>query len=137
MIRQIDVTGRSVKEAMKLARRWSPRYIYVGEIRTPEIAEELLHMADAGPMVVTTIHATDAVSAVQSLYTYACQAMDEVMARGMIESTLKQVVSSSAGGEQQQLIAYRRNFNALATAGEQQQFIDSFFQHGFNEVKAA
>lgn len=92
MIRQIDVTGRSVKEAMKLARRWSPRYIYVGEIRTPEIAEELLHMADAGPMVVTTIHAKDAVSAVQSLYTYACQAMDEVMARGMIESTLKQVV---------------------------------------------
>jgi len=42
-----------------------------------------------------------------------------------------------SGSEQQQILDYRRDFNALATAGEQHQFIDSFFQHRFNEVKAA
>lgn len=91
VIYQFDLTDLSVKDAIKNARRMSPRYVFLGEIRGGDVALELLSMAISGPLVICTIHASDLVNAISSLFRFASDAMSEDAARDMIAASLKQV----------------------------------------------
>ncbi len=91
-IYQIDLTERPIEEAIKYARRWGPRFFFLGEVRTPQAAAEMLHMSISGPMVVCTIHAADPVQAIISLVRFAAREMSESTAREMVAASLKSVI---------------------------------------------
>lgn len=97
-IYQIDIANQNPADAVKHVRRMAPRYVFLGEIRTPEAARELIHLAASGPLVICTIHASDPASAISSLALFSGSAMGEDLARQMISKSLSMVVYQSMSG---------------------------------------
>ena len=77
------------EEGIKSALRSKPRYIYLGEIRSPEAAEELLRAATSGHLVFSTIHSNNVGDAINALAKYASSKnISEDMAYEMLANGL-------------------------------------------------
>jgi twitching motility protein PilT len=79
---------------LKRALRWHPRYIMVGELRTPEAANQLLRAANSGHLVITTMHAGSLEEGLDGLLHLATQAIG-AMAPILLASGLTAVMYQS------------------------------------------
>ncbi|MCQ2740909.1 MAG: Flp pilus assembly complex ATPase component TadA [Alphaproteobacteria bacterium] len=81
LCKQTTPPDGSWEEGIKSALRSKPRYIYLGEIRSPDIASEALRAATSGHLVLSSIHANNVSEAINSLVKYAASSgISEAMA---------------------------------------------------------
>jgi len=80
-------------ESLKSALRSRPRYILVGEIRTPETASQVLRASSSGHLVLSTIHANSVEDGLNSVIKYAMAAgLNESLAADLLSRGLLAVI---------------------------------------------
>ena len=86
-------------ESLKSALRSKPRYIMVGEIRTPDAASEVLRAATSGHLVLSTIHANNVTDAINSVVKYASAGdMSEDLAYDLVSRGILGVIHQNLVG---------------------------------------
>jgi twitching motility protein PilT len=99
LCKQTNPIGNNWGESLKSALRSKPRYILVGEIRTPDAASECLRAATSGHLVLSTIHANNISDAVNSLVKYASSSdMSESLAYDLLSRGLLAVMHQTLRG---------------------------------------
>lgn len=87
-------------ESLKSALRSKPRYIMVGEIRSPDAASEVLRAATSGHLVFSTIHANNVTDAINSLVKYASASeMSEELAYDLFSRGMLGVIHQNLVGK--------------------------------------
>lgn len=80
------------ENAMISAMRYNPRYIFLGEIRSPKTAKEAIRAAVNGHLVVSTIHGSSVQGAVYALQQIAAAEGDMDLVRSIIADGLLCVI---------------------------------------------
>jgi len=90
LCKQTPVENDQWGAGLRSALRSKPRYILVGEIRTPETASQCLIAATSGHLVLSTIHASGVEDALNSMIKYAASTgldnslVSDLLARGIL-----------------------------------------------------
>jgi len=96
--KQTEVNKDDWGSPLKSALRSKPRYILIGEIRTPDAARECLRAAISGHLVLTTIHASTITDAISSIVKYASYSMSETSAYDILSRGLLSIVKQELYG---------------------------------------
>ena len=89
LCKQTAVDNECWRESLKSALRSAPRYIMLGEIRSPDVAAEALQAATSGHLVLSTIHANSVPDAISSLVKYAAaSSISEDMGYELVASSI-------------------------------------------------
>jgi Tfp pilus assembly pilus retraction ATPase PilT len=89
---QIPVEDGDFGTAMKRTMRRSPRYILLGEVRSPVEASQALRAAINGHLVITTIHAGGVAEAINAMLKFVSGAEPMELARSILADGLIGVV---------------------------------------------
>ena len=89
---QINVENSNFEEAMERTMRRSPRYILLGEVRSPGAASQALRAAINGHLVITTIHAGSVVEAINAMLKFVSGREPMSLAQGILADGLAGVV---------------------------------------------
>ncbi|MDD3669450.1 MAG: ATPase, T2SS/T4P/T4SS family [Alphaproteobacteria bacterium] len=99
LCKQTPVENERWGDCLKSALRSRPRYILVGEMRTPETASQTLRAATSGHLVISTIHANNVEDALNSVVKYAAGAgLDERLASDLLARGVLAVVHQRLEG---------------------------------------
>ena len=111
LCKQTQPVNNNWGECLKSALRSKPRYILVGEIRSPDAASECLRAATSGHLVLSTIHANNIADAINSIVKYASSSdMSEDLAYDLLSRGLLAVMHQSLRGVGQKIPAVRYVF---------------------------
>ena len=112
-----DDWGASLRSALRSRRR----YIFVGEIRTPEAASECLRASTSGHLVLSTIHANNVADAIDALVKHASGGeMSEELAFDLLSRGLLGVIHQQLVGIGQKRPVVQYLFaNPNTTQGDQ------------------
>ncbi len=102
LCKQTEVIKRNWQANLESALRSRPRYLFVGECRTPETANALLRAATSGHLVISTIHANGLEDSLNSIVKYAVasglneELAADLLARGIL-ATINQKLEKRNG----------------------------------------
>ncbi len=97
--KQTEPVNENWGGSLKSALRSKPRFIFVGEIRTPETASEVLRAATSGHLVLSTIHANNVQDAINSVVKYASATeLSEDLAYDLFSRGMQMVMHQSLNG---------------------------------------
>lgn len=90
---QIDAReAGGYENAMIAAMRYNPKYIFLGEIRSPKTAKEAIRAAVNGHLVISTIHGNSVQGALYALQQIASAEGEPELARSIIADSLLCVI---------------------------------------------
>lgn len=90
---QVPVRDGDFSLALKRSMRHSPRYIFVGEVRSASEAANVLKASINGHIVISTIHAGSAIDTVNSILKYAVGVEPAEMSRAILADGLLGVIN--------------------------------------------
>lgn len=121
LCKQVPVEHDHWGAGLRSALRSRPRYILVGEIRTPETASQCLVAATSGHLVISTIHANGVEDALNSMIKYAASAgLAEDLAADLLARGILGVVHQRLEGTKKLQLIYQTAFaNPNSQAADQ------------------
>ena len=121
LCKQVPVENDQWGAGLRSALRSRPRYILVGEIRTPETASQCLVAATSGHLVLSTIHANGVEDALNSMIKYAASTgLDNNLAADLLARGILGVVHQRLEGTNKLKLIYQSAFaNPNAQAADQ------------------
>ena len=121
LCKQVPVENDQWGAGLRSALRSKPRYILVGEIRTPETASQCLVAATSGHLVLSTIHANGVEDALNSMIKYAASTgLDNSLVADLLARGILGVVHQRLEGTTKLKLVYQSAFaNPNAQAADQ------------------
>lgn len=111
LCKQVPVENDQWGAGLRSALRSKPRYILVGEIRTPETASQCLVAATSGHLVLSTIHANGVEDALNSMIKYAASTgLDNSLVADLLARGILGVVHQRLEGTSKLKLVYQSAF---------------------------
>ncbi len=117
LCKQTSVENDQWGAGLRSALRSKPRYILVGEIRTPETAAQCLVAATSGHLVFSTIHANGVEDALNSMIKYASSTgLDSTLVADLLARGILGVIYQRLDGVEKLKLYYKTAFANPNTA---------------------
>ncbi|MBV6632816.1 MAG: Flp pilus assembly complex ATPase component TadA [Alphaproteobacteria bacterium] len=100
---QIDADGHELADALALARRWRPKFAYLGEVTTPGMVSQALRAAGSQMAVVTTMYAANVIDAAEGFAKMA-EEVEGDNALNMLSDALTMCIHQRLAGDDQRLV---------------------------------